>query len=415
MSKYSKISLLYKWRQVVKEFISILVSFIFMSIADSIDSAFNNSISIDAIVVTGSFLLIDSIFKSFGEIGIYTYRTTRKNEWKYLWFNVLFGLLIGIIVFCCKGVIINIFDLTSIQKDMLSLLLNFYIVYVVIGRFANSIFEMIRLKGKLMLYRKSLIVYYISLVGLDAIAYLLTKNLTLLFIATIISWTISIIYMLYNLKLKFEYPDKESLKNVIKYGFAYSFERVLSKIFLLLYGVLASRMGTENYSIHTICYSVCLSLEIITNAYQATLMIKVPGGKNYEEQYSECMNMKNKCFPLIILLNFILVFVYLIISHGSLPLHKCFPYIIFYSTAVFGIYQYETYKTLCISQGKSFILLIGSTVGVIIRFLICLLFINSQISLFVFGIVNLVDFYCRSLVYRITLFILNKNNKLNNI
>ena len=49
-----------------------------MSIADSIDSAFNNLVSIDAIVVTGSFLLIDSIFKSFGEIGIYTYRTTRK-------------------------------------------------------------------------------------------------------------------------------------------------------------------------------------------------------------------------------------------------------------------------------------------------------------------------------------------------
>lgn len=33
-----------------------------MSIADNIDSAFNNLISIDAIVVTGSFLLIDSIF-----------------------------------------------------------------------------------------------------------------------------------------------------------------------------------------------------------------------------------------------------------------------------------------------------------------------------------------------------------------
>ncbi len=53
----------------MNEFISILISFIFMSIADSIDSAFNNLISIDAIVVTGSFLLIDSIFKSFGEIG----------------------------------------------------------------------------------------------------------------------------------------------------------------------------------------------------------------------------------------------------------------------------------------------------------------------------------------------------------
>ena len=399
----------------MKDFISILISFIFMSIADSIDSAFNNLISIDAIVVTGSFLLIDSIFKSFGEIGIYTYRTTRKNEWQYLWFNIIFGILMGIIVFICKNLIVNIFDLSEIQKDMLSVLLNFYIAYIVLGRLSNGIFEIIRLKGQLKLYRKSLIIYYISLVGLDAIVYILTKNLTLLFVATILSWIISIIYMLYNLKLKFEFPNKEALKNVIKYGFAYSSERLLSRIFLLLYGIVASHMGTENYSIHTICYSVCLTLEIITNAYQATLMIKVPESKTYEEQYNNCINMKNKCFVLIVILNFVFSFIYLIISHGSLPLYKCFPYIIFYSLGVFGLYPYETYKTLCITQGKSFILLIGSTIGVIIRLLICLLFINTSFALFVFGIVNFIDFYSRSIVYRIVLYKLNKENKLKKI
>lgn len=396
----------------MKEFISILISFIFMSIADSIDSAFNNLISIDAIVVTGSFLLIDSIFKSFAEIGIYTYRIIRKNEWQYLWFNIIFGILMGIIVFICKNWIVNIFDLSYIQKDMLSILLNFYIAYVVLGRLANGIFEIIRLKGQLKLYRKSLIVYYVSLVGLDALAYLFTKSLTLLFVATIISWLISIIYMLYNLKLKFKFPNNESLQNVIKYGFAYSSERLLSRIFLLLYGVVASHMGTENYGIHTICYSVCLTLEIITNAYQATLMIKVPEGKNYKEQYNNCMNMRRKCFPLIIILNFVFAFIYLIISHGSLPLYKCFPYIIFYSLGVFGLYPYETYKTLCITQGKSFILLIGSTIGVIIRLLICLLFINVSFALFVFGIVNFIDFYSRTIVYRIVLSKLYKKQNL---
>lgn len=396
----------------MKEFISILISFIFMSIADSIDSAFNNLISIDAIVVTGSFLLIDSIFKSFGEIGIYTYRTTRKNEWQYLWFNIIFGILMGIIVFCCKNLIVNIFELSNMQKDMLSILLNFYIAYVVLGRLANGIFEIIRLKGQLKLYRKSLIVYYVSLVGLDALAYLFTRNLTLLFVATIISWIISIIYMLYNLKLKFEFPNKKSLQNVLTYGFAYSSERLLSRIFLLLYGVVASHMGTEKYGIHTICYSICLTLEIITNAYQATLMIKVPESKTYKEQYHNCMNMKNKCLPLIITLNFVFAFIYLLISHGSLPLYKCFPYIIFYSLGVFGLYPYETYKTLCITQGKSFILLIGSTIGVIIRFLICLLFINTSFALFVFGIVNFIDFYSRSIVYRIVLSKLYKEENL---
>lgn len=387
----------------MKEFISILISFIFMSLADSIDSAFNNLISIDAIVVTGSFLLIDSIFKSFAEIGIYTYRTTRKNEWQYLWFNIIFGILMGIIVLTCKNLIVNIFNLSDTQKNILSILLNFYAIYVVFGRLANGIFEIIRLKGQLKLYRKSLIVYYVSLIALDTFAYLFTKNLTLLFVATIVSWLISVIYMLYNLKLKFELPNKNSLKNVIKYGLAYSSERLLSRIFLLLYGVIASHMGTEKYGIHTVCYSVCLTLEIITNAYQAALMIKVPEGKTYIEQYNKCINMRNKCFPLIIALNFVFTFIYLVISHGSLPLNKCFPYIIFYSLGVFGLYPYETYKTLCISQGKSFILLIGSTIGVIIRFLICLLFLNTPFALFVFGIVNFIDFFSRSIVYRIVL------------
>ncbi len=396
----------------MKEFISILISFIFMSIADNVDSAFNNLISIDAIVVTGSFLLLDSIFKSVGEIGIYTYRTIRKDEWQYLWFNVIFGFIIGILVFIFKDLIINIFKLTYIQKKMLAILLNLYIAYGILGRLSNGLFEIIRLKGELKLYRKSLIIYYLSLIVFDLLAYVFTKNLTVLFIATIISWTISIGYMLFNLKLKFEFPNRKALKNVFKYGLAYSSERLFSRIFLLLYGVLASHMGTENYSIHTICYSVCLSLEIITNAYQATLMIKVPQGKTYQEQYNNCMSMKKQCFKLIILLNYIFAFIYLLISHGSLPLYKCFPYIIFYSFGVFGLYPYETYKTLCITQGKSYILLIGSTVGVIIRFIICLIFINTSITLFVFGVVNFIDFYFRSIVYRIVLKKVNNKNKI---
>ena len=396
----------------MQEFISILISFIFMSVADNVDLAFNNLISIDAIVVTGSFLLLDSIFKSVGEIGIYTYRTIRKNEWQYLWFNVIFGFIIGILVFIFKDLIINIFKLTYIQKEMLAILLNLYIAYGILGRLSNGLFEIIRLKGELKLYRKSLIIYYLSLIILDLLAYVFTKNLTVLFIATIISWIISIVYMLFNLKLKFEIPNREALKNVFKYGLAYSSERLFSRIFLLLYGVLASHMGTENYSIHTICYSVCLSLEIITNAYQATLMIKVPQGKTYQEQYNNCMSMKKQCFKLIILLNYIFAFIYLLISHGSLPLYKCFPYIIFYSFGVFGLYPYETYKTLCITQGKSYILLIGSTVGVIMRFIICLIFINTSITLFVFGVVNFIDFYFRSIVYRIVLKKVNNKNKI---
>lgn len=99
---------------------------------------------------------------------------------------------------------------------------------------------------------------------------------------------------------------------------------------------------------------------------------------------------------------------YLLISHGSLPLKDCFPYIICYSFGVFGLYPYETYKTLCISQGKPKILLVGSTIGVIIRIIVCLLFKNTPVALLVFGLANLIDFYLRSVIYRIGLYKLNK-------
>lgn len=394
----------------MKEFVSILLSFLFMSFAENIDMAFNNMISIDAIVVAGSFLIIDSIFKAIGEIGSYTYRTVRKDEWKYLCFNILFSLIIGILVFIFKPFIINFFDLTIDQKQMLSILLNIYIAYIVIGRFANAVFEITRLKNHLKLYRHALFVYYFTIIIFDVLVYIFTKDLTLLFVATITSWILSTIYMLYNLKLKFTLPDKEAVKNVLKYGFAYSIEQLFSGVFLLLYGVLASHMGTDKYSIHTVCYTVCLSLEIITSAYQAALMIKVPDSKTKLEKYNKLKYMKRNCFSIVIILNFILSLVYLVISHGSLPIEKCFPYIFIYATAVFGLYEYETYKTLCVIEGKSYILLIGTFIGVITRFLICLIFINSKYVLYIFGFVNFIDYYVRSIIYRII--ILNKKNNL---
>lgn len=394
----------------MKEFISILISFIFMGIAESIDSAFNNAISIDAIVVCGSLFSIDLILKSISEIGTYTYRTARKDESRYLIINTIISLILGIIVFLARDYIVNIFNLTQLQKEMLSDILILYIGYLILGRVVNSLFEMIRLKSRLKLYRNSLIVYYCTLIGLDAIVYFGTGNLKLLFCATMTSWIISIIYMLYNLKLEFKLPNKETIINVKKYGIPTALERLFSRIFILIYGVIASHMGTEKYSIHTVCYAICLNLELITNAYQATLMIKVPIEGSYEEQYKSIMEIKKKVFPLIILLNYVFAAIYLIIEHGSLPIDKCFPYIIFYTFGVFGLYQYESYKTLCITQGKPKILLLGSTIGSCVRVIICYLFYNTSIALFIFGIVNFLDFYIRSVIYRIELSKIKEQN-----
>lgn len=144
----------------MKTFILLLISFVIMSIADSIDQAFNNAISLDAIVVCGSLFSINLILKSISDIGIYTYRTDRKNESAYLIINIVIGLILGIIVFFT-----SLFNLTQTQKQLLSNILCLYILYLTIGRLTNALLEMVRLQDKLKLYKRRLILFYVILIG----------------------------------------------------------------------------------------------------------------------------------------------------------------------------------------------------------------------------------------------------------
>lgn len=384
----------------MNEFISILISFIFMSLADSVDSAFNNYISIDAIVVCGSLIFIKFILKSIGEVGIYTYRVVRKNESSYLLISGIVGLILGVFSFVFSDVLANLFELTIVQKELLSNVLKLFIIYLPISILHVGLLEIIRLKNELKLYRKGLIITYISLIGLDLLAFIFTKNLLALLVATILSDAICFTYLSYKTKIKFKKLTKKEFENIKAYGILYSLERVLSRIFILIYGILSSYMGESKYAIHSICYSICLNLEIITNAYSAALMIKIPEEKDKFKQLDLLKEYMKKCFIIVLVINFIMSLILLIIEHGSLPINECFPYIILYSCTVFGLYLYESYKAICVVQGKTKILLEGSIVGVIVRVIFCLLFLKTPICLYVFGLASFIDFFTRGVIYK---------------
>lgn len=384
----------------MNDFISILISFILMNLADSVDSFFNNSISIDAIIVCGSLIFINFLTRSIGEVGIYTYRVIRKNELAYLFITGIVSFFLGLMIFINRNLIVNLFSLTIEQKNLLSGVLSIYILYLPTTLLNYGILEAIRLKSNLKLYRMGLIIYYFFLIGLDLLFLVLYHNLILLFVATILANLISFLYLLYKSKFKFNFPAKDELNNIKKYGVVLCLERIISRIFILIYGILASNLGTKKYAIHSVCYSICLNLEIITNAYSAALMIKIPKAKSKIEQDLIMKEYMKKCFLIVLLLNFALSFINLVISHGSLPFLDCFPYIFFYSLAMFGLYPYESYKALCVIQGKPKILLTGSIIGVIVRILICLIFIKTPLNLYIFAIANLIDFFVRSLIYK---------------
>ena len=82
--------------------------------------------------------------------------------------------------------------------------------------------------------------------------------------------------------------------------------------------------------------------------------------------------------------------------------------VIVFHCSVFGLFFYESYKAICVIQGQPKILLYGSIIGVVVRVLTCLLFLKTPICIYIFGISNFIDFYSRSIIYKIGL---NKNDQ----
>lgn len=383
------------------EFFLLLICFIFTGLANSANSFFSNAINLDVIVVTGTLATLSLIFKSICEIGLFTYRSIRKDETAYLFVNFLVSFILGVIIFVFKDNIPNLFNISVSQKELLSKILGIHIIFLPLYTINNSLLEMTRLKDKLKLNLISLCLFYGILILLDVLVFVTYKDVMLLYIVHCIALFISIIFIFSMLKLKFVKLDKQIFINVYKYGLFTSIERILSRLFLLVTDILASSLGTKNYAIHLVCKGVVLNLENITNAYETLLLINTYNYTTYNGKYKCAKVISKRYFLPVLGLGYMLSMVYLVISHGSLDIKECFPYILIYTLSVIGLYPYETYKTLCINYGKPKILLLGSTIGSLVRVIVCYAFVTTPYALYIFAISKFLDFYIRSWIFRL--------------
>lgn len=90
--------------------------------------------------------------------------------------------------------LVALFDITLEQKELLLNILVLYVVYLPASLVNGGLLEIARLKGELKLYRNGMILFYFLLIGFDSIVFILTKNLILLYVATILANLINIIH-----------------------------------------------------------------------------------------------------------------------------------------------------------------------------------------------------------------------------
>lgn len=385
------------------EFLSLLVSFLIMAIADSIDVAFGNNISIDSVVVIGCAVSFLSVVQSATRIGAYSYRIMRVEESKCLFVDLILGFLTGFLVLIFKDTIVNLYSITYEQKELFKKLLSTFIIYIPCHFIGNACFEMIRLKGDLKFYRKCMVIFYSLLISSDAIIYFTLKNLALMYVFTALCQMVIVIMFLCKYKVKYKKIDKNFINNAVKYGLPVCAERLLNGVCLMSYGVMASKMGNINFAIHSVLYGSIYNAEQVTNAYNSAMMIVLPLNKGYEETKNNLKSWSMRLFPIMLVAYICYSMVSIFIYRGKVDLYSCFPWFFFYMLEFFGLFVYENSKVLTINQKVCKFLPFGCILGFAFRMTISYIGIIIKIPLAFFGIGLMCDWAIRGMFYGTTL------------
>lgn len=326
------------------EFLSLLIGFLVMAVADSVDSAFTNYLSVDAIVAMTCYTAIAKVGKGFAGVPAYTYRVTRKDENKTVFSALVFSFTVGCVVAALSSAIVLVFDISKSQRNLLQILLLLEPVYLVMHTLNNALFEITRLRGKLKLYNKSMVFFYTILIGTDVLAYTCTHSVVALHATTIFAHACNALVLMHANGFRFESINKEYLHSVREFGLPITIERLMTYTALMLYTSAASRLSESEYAIHAVCLAAETSAECVTNALNATLMIQLVTCKSAKEVQKYATRSIRKYGAVTASIWCMTFAVSIVLLHGVVPLTDCFPIALVYLSTIVGLLVYETYK-----------------------------------------------------------------------
>lgn len=381
------------------EFISLIISFLIMAIADSVDAAFSNSISVDVVIAVGCIDSILRVAKAVSKCGSYVFRVQRTAESKCVEFDLITGFLVGVIFCFSRGSIVKLFDISPAQSKLVCDILAISPVYMPMYAVSNTSFEVTRIVGKLKEYRIAIIWFYAMLLLSDFFILILTYNIVLIYAGTCVCWFIITLYFIKVLKLRPCKLDKGFLSDLYHFGLPIAFERFVNGIVHSIYGVLASYMGEARYAIHTVCYGAILTAQSVTNAYNATLILKL----HVDEDFHKALNKVKYWVKQISLVLFGIYSVYclcsIVLYSGKVGVAKCFPWFFLYMSEFFGLLLYESMKCLVLSQKCVKCYTLGCLGGFVVRTSFAVIGLLSGLPLVWFSIGSTLDWATRGVIY----------------
>lgn len=387
-----------------RQFLFFLMQNVFIGICGMVDIGFGNRIDIDSVCVFAAYTVITWTTYHCYFIGAYAYRVVLDKAKMCFLIQVAAGIFSGIFVYIMSARLPYLYDLTDNQYLLFTNCLKIHAVscpVLAIREFLGNYVEYTcrnkqAFTGNLILYSTMIIT--------DAIVFLAGGDLRGLLWCTLFC---SVIYSTYELfasgilKEVFAFDIWECCE-LLKHGFNTWIDRITGKVATIVFNIYASRLGTELYSIHAVCYALGIFTENFTNAlytYETVALSKKT--VSLKNKFVYCIRLAEKYAGFLLLFGYGIAYLLLLFTHGKVPILDCVLYTGLYCTEIMTLLFYEPVRAYLTSEHQTKYLRYGGVFGILVRIPIVLVGYYLTHSLILFAVASAVDFGMRGLYFYI--------------
>lgn len=360
------------------QYLMLLLNNMTIKFGEAIDAGFANSLSIGTICVFAILGSIQNLLVAFYEYGMYYFRVFGVRAKAGLVFNISVATVISVLFELFAKYVKYIFYIDPEYEQLLINCLMISFSYFPFRSATCFIRDYLVYSGKEKITSISTAIYYLFLILFDAIAVIHFHSAEYVLIGTVICDIVSAI-VLYNVSgLKDEKFKCSDIVIVLKDGFPMFYNRILSKTSILLINIFASRLGTIQYAIVSVCRK---SLEVSQMALQPILPMLITKFRGKKEVDNKLLKSIKNILPVSILIFIIAGVVSLVIVKGDLKLGVLIvPTLISSTTSCVTYLLYTVMEARLSISNETKLIKNSGTIRMSVTFVICLLSLVSFIN-----------------------------------
>lgn len=247
------------------------------------------------------------------------------------------GIVTRIIIFALHNGILYLYQLTDLQYLLFKKCLVVYSIEAVTHFILEFLYiYLLYLNNMKMVYGTNAF-YYALLILTDWVVVRNDWDLSALLCCTavcnvaysILTFTISDFR-----KTKSSYSMTRAL-DLAKHGFDIMFDRVTGKVATLFFQCFASKLGTETFAIHGVCYAVSVLMESYTNGLYTFTVNRLNKVRRVAGKYKSHLWIIKHYGSLVLLLVAVSIIQSLFLLHGSVSVASCIPFYLLFVCILF--------------------------------------------------------------------------------